>query len=116
MKKNVQYYLELPYNIVIRKIDDESGQYYYAHVLELDGCQSHGDTPEEAYENLMEAMEGYIEVKLENGDPIPEPAGDEKYSGRFMVRLPKTLHKRLTLEAAEEGVSLNQYVVYKLSK
>ncbi|MNH44296.1 HicB family protein [compost metagenome] len=56
-----------------------------------------------------------IETKLEYGDPISEPV-DHKYSGKFNVRVPKTLRKQLAQEAEEEGVSLNQYVVYKLSK
>ena len=83
--------------------------------MELDGCQSTGDTLEELYEGLKEAMEGYIEVKLENGLEIPTPEKIEKYSGKFNVRLPKSLHQRLSIEAEKEGVSLNQLVLYKLA-
>lgn len=115
-KKDLKYYMDLPYTVLIQHMDDESGQYYYAKVLELDGCHSHGDTPEEAHRNLQEAMAGYIEVKLEYGDPIPEPVKEADYSGRFVVRLPKSLHQRLAIEADREGISLNQYVIYKLSK
>jgi predicted HicB family RNase H-like nuclease len=60
-------------------------------------------------------MEGWIEAKLENGFPVPEPVRDYKYSGKFVVRLPKSLHARLAMEAEKEGVSLNQYTLYKLS-
>ena len=74
-----------------------------------------GDTLEELYENLNEAMEGYLEVKLENNLPIPLPERTENYSGKFNVRLPKSLHQRLAIQAEEEGVSLNQLVLYKLS-
>jgi predicted RNase H-like HicB family nuclease len=111
----VQEYMDLPYNIIIKKITDESGNYYYATVLELDGCQSTGETYNEAYENSLEAMEGWIETKLENGYTVPVPIETEKFSGKFIVRLPKTLHRKLSLEALKEGVSLNQYVLYKLS-
>ncbi len=62
------------------------------------------------------AMEGYIETKLENGFDIPEPIQTENYSGKFVVRLPKSLHFKLAMEAEKEGVSLNQYALYKLSK
>jgi predicted HicB family RNase H-like nuclease len=41
--------------------------------------------------------------------------GDETYSGKFVVRIPKKLHARLAIEADKEGVSLNQYALYKLS-
>lgn len=115
-KKDAKYYMSLPYNYLIQPISDESGNYYYGRVLELDGCQSTGNTLEEAYNSLLEAMEGWLEVKIEYGDPIPEPLVDESYSGKFVVRIPKSLHRKLIIEAEQEGVSLNQYVTYKLSK
>ncbi|MCL2152664.1 MAG: type II toxin-antitoxin system HicB family antitoxin [Oscillospiraceae bacterium] len=113
--KDINYYLGLPYNVTVQEIHDESGDYYYARVLELDGCQSHGATVEEAYLNIREAMEGWIEVKLEFGDPIPEPISDNNYSGKFNIRIPKSLHRRLAMEAKNEGVSMNQYALYKLA-
>jgi predicted HicB family RNase H-like nuclease len=61
-------------------------------------------------------MEGWLEVKIEYGDPIPEPLGDENYSGKFVIRIPKSLHRKLAIEAEQEGISLNQYAMYKLSK
>ena len=112
---NVQDYLKLPYNIIIRHVTDESGSYYFATVLELDGCMSDGESPEEACNNIHEAMEGWIETRLESGFPVPAPFDADKYSGKFVVRLPKSLHARLAIEAAKEGVSLNQYTLYKLS-
>jgi len=112
---NIDKYLSLPYNFIINYIEDETGSYYYGRVLELEGCQSTGDTIEELYTNLKEAMEGYIETKLENGFDVPEPISSDDYSGRFNVRLPKSLHQKLVIEAEKEGVSLNQYVLYKLS-
>ena len=84
--------------------------------MELDGCQSTGDTLDELYNNLNEALEGYIETKLENNLEIPRPANQEDYSGKFMVRIPKSLHMRLELEAEREGVSLDQYALYKLTR
>lgn len=50
-----------------------------------------------------------------NGEPIPAPLADQSYSGRFMVRIPPDLHRRLTLEAAEAKVSLNRLVSNKLA-
>lgn len=112
----VKDYMDLPYNYIIQQINDESGKYYYARVLELDGCQSDGDTFDEAYENLREAMQGYIETRLANGLDIPIPQSAQDYSGKFVVRIPKSLHQTLAIEAEKEGVSLNQYALYKLSK
>jgi len=111
----VKDYMKLPYTIVTRHVTDDSGAYYFATVLELDGCMSDGETLEEAYENIHEAMEGWIETKLEAGFPVPTPLDADRFSGKFVVRLPKSLHARLAVEAQREGVSLNQYTLYKLS-
>lgn len=111
----VEDYMKLPYTRIVQEMNDESGHYFYGRILELDGCQSTGNTIEELYESLNEAMEGYIEVKLENNLPIPEPERADDYSGKFNVRLPKTLHQRLAIEAQNEGVSLNTLVLYKLA-
>ena len=108
--------MKLPYTRIVQEIHDESGHYFYGRILELDGCQSTGNTLEELYESLNEAMEGYLEVKLENQLNIPIPATIDSYSGKFVVRLPKSLHQRLVIEANREGVSLNQLAVYKLAQ
>ena len=108
-------YLDRPYRIIIQHITDESGNYYLATVGEFDGCMSHGDTYIEAFENIQTAMEGWIETKLENGFTVPEPTDENQYSGKFVLRIPKTLHARLAKEAEKEGVSLNQYALYRLS-
>lgn len=111
----IKDYMQLPYTRLVQEMNDESGHYFYGRILELDGCQSTGDTLEELYENLNEAMEGYIKVKLENNLRIPVPENTEDYSGKFVVRLPKSLHRRLVIEANKEGVSLNQLALYKLA-
>ncbi|MMZ64363.1 HicB family protein [compost metagenome] len=114
--KDLSYYMSLPYTIQIRPIKDESGEYYYASVAELDGCQSSGETFAEAFESVREAMEGYLQVKIDHGDLIPEPAGEDEYSGKFVLRVPKSLHRQLAERAEAENVSLNQYCLYKLSR
>ena len=112
---SIKEYMELPYTKLIKEINDESGHYFHGCILELDGCHSTGDTLDELMESLGEAMEGYLEVKIEKGLPIPMPQQDDNYSGKFLVRLPKSLHKRLSIEASNEGVSLNQWACYKLA-
>lgn len=51
------------YNIIVKKMNDESGEYYYSRVMELDGCRSDGDTFDEAYRNITEAMKRIPEDK-----------------------------------------------------
>ncbi len=111
----VKDYMKMPYTRLVQEMNDESGHYFYGRILELDGCQSTSDTLDGLYQSLNEAMEGYIEVKLENNLLIPIPEATEKYSGKFVVRIPKSLHQRLAIEAEKEGVSLNQLALYKLA-
>ena len=111
----VKEYLKLPYHIVIQYITDESGSYYFAAVQEFNGCISHGETYEEAFKNIQIAMELWVEGKLDGGFSIPKPIDENQYSGKFVLRVPKSLHARLAIEAEKEGVSLNQYALYRLS-
>jgi len=115
---NAQEYSKLPYKIQIQEMNDESGQYYYATVAELKGCMSDGKTPDEAYKNIREAMELHIECMLEENIkiPLPEIHQTEKYSGKFLTRVPKELHALLAQTAEQQGISLNQLVLYKLAR
>jgi len=113
--ENLKYYMSLPYTTIIEAVNDESGLYYVGRIMEFEGCMSDGDTKAEALQSLQEAMELWIETKLANGFHVPEPIGEPKATGKFTLRLPRTLHQRLTAEAEREGVSLNQYALYKLS-
>ncbi|AST93692.1 pilus assembly protein HicB [Sutcliffiella cohnii] len=112
--KNIDYYMSLDYTVVINKVHEESLSYYYGKIAELDGCHTTADSVEELIKDLEEVKRDYIEIKLEFGDPIPEP--NEMPSGKIVLRMPKTLHWRLAGEAKQEGVSLNQYMIYKLSQ
>ncbi len=114
--KDLNFYLEQPYTLIIKEIKEEEGNYFYGKYLELDGCQSTGDTIEELQENLKIALKGYLLIKLEMNINIPLPIKEDDFSGKFVVRMPKSLHLRLSIEAEKEGVSLNQYAMYKLAK
>jgi antitoxin HicB len=113
MDKTVEYYLSLPYTIEL--IPEPEGGWYVG-VKELPGCMSEGDTPEEAIEMIRDAMRGWIEIALEDGDPIPEPSILKEYSGKFIVRVPPSLHRDLAEMASEEGLSLNRFVVVALAR
>ncbi|MEW6273541.1 MAG: type II toxin-antitoxin system HicB family antitoxin [Bacillota bacterium] len=110
--KNVEYYLGLPYRVVIHP-SPEGG--YAVEIPELPGCLSQGETLQEALEMIEDAKLCWISDALERGEEVPEPV-DEAYSGRILVRAPKSLHRALAERAREEGVSLNQFIVYQLSR
>jgi antitoxin HicB len=106
-QKGLNYYLSLPYTIQLIREDGES---WFARVLELPGCMTEGDSPEEVVEMIFDAMAGWLEIALEDGRPIPEPRPVEDYSGKFVVRVPRTLHRQLVEASDRESVSLNQYI------
>jgi antitoxin HicB len=111
-RKSIEYYLNLRYPITI--IPSEDGG-YVAEIEDLLGCFTQGETPEETYANIEEARRLWIEVAYEDGQDIPEPHDKQGYSGNFIVRGPRSLHRKLDQLAKREGVSLNQYLVSTLS-
>ena len=83
----------------------------------LAGLTDLGSTVEpEVMEMIKDAMAGWIELHLIDGVPVPEPAVPSDFSGNFVVRAPKALHRDLARRAQAEGTSLNQYVITTLSR
>ncbi len=111
--RQVEEIMARPYRKVISG-DAEEG--FLIEVPDLPGCMTAGDTMEEAVRMLPEAMEGWLISVLERGLPVPEPSVVPEYSGKLLVRMPKTLHKRLIERAEDEGVSANQLAVALLAK
>lgn len=115
--RTLEEYLQLPYRISLTWDEDEEGQGgWVAEVLELPGCISQGATPDEAVEHVRDAMADWITVALEDGRPVPEPRSEEDYSGRLLLRLPRSLHATLAREAELEGVSLNALLASTLAR
>lgn len=109
-------YLELPYTIVlVHDVDEDDNSGWVAEVEELPGCISQGSTPLDAFDHVREAMRDWIAVAIEDGVAIPEPRPVEDFSGRFLVRVPASLHADLVRTADREGVSLNQFVTGALA-
>lgn len=114
--KKLEYYLSLNYPYNIETLPEEDGGGFFITYPDLPGCVSDGDTLEEVISMGEDAKKAWIETRLEQGLDIPEPYTGENYSGRITVRTPKSLHRDLIKQAEKEGVSLNQYLVYLLSK
>ena len=97
--------------------DEDEG--YIAIVPDLPGCSAFGETAEEAIREARDAIEAWLQAARAGGDQIPEPSKPplhRKYSGKFVVRVPRNLHGQLVAAAEEEGVSLNQFVNVLLSE
>lgn len=108
--KTVDDYMRLPYHITMVRDEGGGDPAYVVWVEELKGCVSQGDTAAEATEMIDEAMRLWIEVQIEEGWDVPLPREDPEYSGKLMLRLPRTLHGELAEGARHDGVSLNQYI------
>lgn len=113
MEKNLEYYMKLPYTYELIKDPDDP---WFIMVKELPGCMSHGDTPEEAVAMIRDAMEGWLLVSMQRGDQIPEPEPPDDYSGKFVVRIPRSLHRKLAEQAERDEVSLNAFITAALAE
>lgn len=111
-RKALDYYMNLDYPITFYKAP-EGG--FVAEIEDLPGCLTQGETPEETLKNIEATRRDWIETAYEDEVDIPTPRTDTEYSGKFNIRIPKSLHRKLVMQAAREGVSLNQYVESILS-
>jgi antitoxin HicB len=84
---------------------------FFAEIVEFPGCFATGKTAPEALQNLESVAVDWINTALAQGQNIPEPMESNDYSGKFVLRMPKGLHRRAALWAEREGASLNQFIV-----
>ncbi len=112
--KDIEYYMSLPYRVEVVEDKEEGG--WALHCPELPGCATYAGSVEEGFRLLEDAKRSWIEACIEDGREIPEPLDPEAYSGQFKLRIPKSLHRLLAQRSSEEGVSMNQYCVYLLSR
>lgn len=112
--KTLNEYLNLPYRLEITEDQDEGG--FVASYPDLPGCITCGQTVEETVANGLDAKRAWLEAAIEEGVQIYEPESLSEYSGQFKLRIPRSLHRSLADHAKREGISMNQYCVYLLSK
>lgn len=112
--KDLKYFLSLPYTVVLRP-DEDGGT--VARVEELPGCVTGGTTVSEALEKLEDLKRAWIEDAIDAGHTVPEPVPEEVLpSGKWVQRVPRSLHRKLSIVAKKENVSLNALVTSILSE
>ena len=114
MVKTLNEYMAMPYRMEIVEDREEGG--FVVSYPDLPGCSTCGETIERAVANASDAKRVWIEAALERGIPIQEPDSLEDYSGQFKLRIPRSLHRSLAEHSKREGISMNQYCVYLLSR
>ncbi len=75
-----------------------------------------GNTPEKALKGIRRLVAEVVLDMSGNNEAVPEPIAGKNYSGKFMVRIPPEVHRKLAIQAAESGVSLNRIASSKLSQ
>ena len=106
-------YLKRPYSRTL--IPEQDGS-FRAEMIEFPGCIALSDTAPEALAMLEDIAASWLAAALERGQPIPEPMENLEFSGKFVLRLPKSLHKKAARVAERDGVSLNQFIVSSLAQ
>lgn len=106
--KNERY----TYRVTWSKEDSE----YVGLCIELPSLSWLESSPEKALKGIRQAVAEVMADLEANGEPLPEPLALRKDSGRFMLRIPPELHRRLAVGAAEAGISLNRLASDKLSR
>ena len=104
------------YKVLISTIETDDGIEFLAEYREFTFCGGSGKTIQEAVDNAKENLEIYMEELIDMGKPIPDPIEELSYSGKFTVRLSKTLHKKVAESAEREGVSLNAFVAEAIAE
>jgi predicted RNase H-like HicB family nuclease len=112
-RRPLSHFLSLPYRVQL--IPEQEGG-FTVMIPDLPGCISQGESAEEALANIQDAKKLWLEVAYQHGDSIPLPASEEGYSGKVLLRMPITLHRKLAEGARKEQISLNQYLVALLSE
>lgn len=104
------------YPFEIHSLSDEDGGGYLISFPDFSECISDGETPEEAIRNGRDALEETIAALESLNLPVPEPGTGGSYSGKFVQRVPRSLHARLATRAKQEGVSMNSLVTSLLAE
>lgn len=104
------------YPFEIRPLAQDEGGGYLISFPDFTECISDGETAEEAIHNGMDALTETIAALEDLGLPVPEPGSGGSYSGRFVQRVPRSLHARLAARARQEGVSMNTLVTALLAE
>ena len=93
----------------------EDDKEYVGRCSEFPSLSWLSSSPEAALRGIRSVVADVVADMKKNREPIPEPLATRKFSGKFMVRVPPEVHRELTVEAAEAGVSLNRLATVKLA-
>lgn len=110
---SIASYLKQPYTRIV--VPEKDGT-YRGEILEFPGCIATGDSPSKTIQALEIAAAEWLDAAIERNQPIPGPVESADFSGRLVLRMPKSLHKKAARLAERDGISLNQFIVSGLAE
>ena len=93
----------------------EDDHCHVARCLEFPSLAAHGDTIEEALREIEYVVAESVKWMREAGEAAPKPFGLKKFRGHLTLRIPPEKHRDLAILCAEEGVSLNRFILSRLA-
>ena len=93
----------------------EEDQTHIARCLEFPSLMAHGKSPEQALKEIRFVVTESLTWMQKNGEEIPEPLSTRTFKGNLTLRIPPEIHRKLAVKSAEEGVSVNQYILSKIA-
>ena len=104
----MNYYLNLPYTYIIEWSDVD--ECFLGSIVELERNMTHGQTREEVFTNLKEALISYVTTSLDNDMEIPEPLKTEDFKGSITYRTTRERHYKLAKQAKLYEKSINAFI------
>ena len=106
--KDLNHYLKLPYTFIIEWSDVDDC--FLGSIVELEHNMTCGQTRDEVFNNLNEALVSYVKTSLDNNLEIPEPLKVEDFKGSITYRTSKERHYKLAKQARLNGKSINAFI------
>ena len=94
----------------------EDDNEYVGLCVEFQSLSWLSKTPEAALKGIRKVVAGVVDDMLQADEAVPQPIAGKNYSGKFMVRIPPEVHRKLAMQAIESGISLNRLASSKLSQ
>ena len=104
------------YHYVYRVVWSEDDREYVGLCSEFPSLSWLAESQDDAWQGIRKLVADVIQDMQANGESLPVPFSEKKYSGNFQVRIPPEAHRNLAIQAAETGISLNRLVSFKLSR
>ena len=109
MIKDLEYYMSLEYDIVVRELDETEGGGILAYYIDMPFLMGDGETKEEAVSDLKEVFYEYVLSSLKHGERILEPKQDTK-SKRINITMPNYLIKKIDAYAKEHHMTRSAFL------